>query len=176
MLPNISGFEILQQLRLEKIATKVIMLTAKTEIEDKLTGFNYGADDYLTKPFHLEELVARISAQLRKDSDQNILDYLELGDIRLYLKTSTLLCLTTNETIPISCKEFLIIEYLIQNKNIILSKEQIYDHVWGLDNTCESNNLEAYLSFLRKKLKIIGSRVEIKALRGLGYKLEVTHE
>lgn len=176
MLPYVDGFEILKQIRENKMDVRVIMLTAKSEIEDKLNGFNYGADDYVVKPFHIEELVARVNAQLRKDNSKNITDYIEVGNLRLNLKTSNILCTKTNESIEISCKEFLLIEYLMQNKNIIISKEQIYDKVWGIENECESNNLEAYLSFIRKKIKIIGCNVCIKAVRGLGYKLEVCDE
>ena len=176
MLPYVNGFEILKQIRENKIDVKVIILTAKSELEDKLEGFKDGADDYVTKPFHIEELVARVNAQLRKDDLKNIVDYIEVGDLRLNLKTSNVLCIKTNESIDIGCKEFLLLEYLMQNKDIIISKEQIYDKVWGINNTSESNNLEAYLSFIRKKLKIIGSKVTIKAIRGLGYKLEVEDE
>lgn len=176
MLPFINGFEILKQIRDEKINVNVIMLTAKTELEDKLNGFNYGADDYVTKPFHVEELVARVNVQLRKDSSKKIKDYIEVGNLQLNLKTSSLFCMTTNESIEIGCKEFQLLEYLMQNEGIIVSKEQIYDSVWGINNECESNNLEAYLSFIRKKLKIIGCNVCIKAVRGLGYKLEVFDE
>lgn len=176
MLPNMNGIEILKKIREENINTKIIMLTAKSELDDKLTGFNQGADDYITKPFHLEEVVARVNVQLRKDGKPKIVDYIEVGDLRLNLKTSSLLCTKTNESIEISHKEFMLLEYLMQNKNIIVSKDQIYDKVWGIDNISESNNLEAYLSFIRKKLKIIGSKVNIKALRNLGYKLEVENE
>lgn len=176
MLPCFNGFEILKKIRQNKVSAKVIMLTAKGELTDKLNGFDYGADDYITKPFHMEELVARVNARLRKNDNENIMNYLEVGDLRLDLKTSNLLCTKTNESIDVGCKEFLIMEYFMQNKNIIVSKEQVYDKVWGIDNTFESNNLEAYLSFIRKKLKIIGSEVLIKAIRGLGYKLEVADE
>ena len=176
MLPHINGFEILKQIREKRIDIKIIMLTAKTELEDKLNGFNFGADDYVTKPFHIEELVARVNVQLRKDNSKVIMDYIEVGNLQLNLKTSNLLCTKTNESIEIGCKEFLLLEYLMQNKNIILSKEQIYDKVWGIDNEFESNNLEAYLSFIRKKLKIIDCNVRVKAVRGLGYKLEVCDE
>ena len=150
MLPYIDGFQILKEIRDNDISAKVIMLTAKSELEDKLNGFQYGADDYLTKPFHIEELVARVNVQLRKDSDQKIKDYIEAYDIRLNIKTSTLSCILTTESIDVGCKEFLILEYLIQNQNMIISREQIYDKVWGIDNNSESNNLEAYLSFIRK--------------------------
>ena len=117
MLPKINGFEILKQIRKEKIEAKVIMLTAKSMLDDKLTGFNSGANDYITKPFHVEELVARVNAQLRMNQNQTKKDYIEAGDIRLNKKT--------NEEIEIICKEFQIIEYLIKNPNQVISKEQI---------------------------------------------------
>ncbi len=173
MLPKINGFKILEEIRKEKINAKVIILTAKSMLEDKLTGFNYGANDYLTKPFHIEELVARVNVSLRGNNTNQEKDYIEVGDLKLNIKTTTLFCKTTNESIEIICKEFLLLEYLMRNFNQILSKEQIYDKVWGIDNEIESNNLEAYISFVRKKLRVIGSNVQIKAIRGLGYKLEV---
>lgn len=173
MLPKINGFKILEEIRKEKINAKVIILTAKSMLEDKLTGFNYGANDYLTKPFHIEELVARVNVSLMGNNTNQEKDYIEVGDLKLNIKTTTLFCKTTNESIEIICKEFLLLEYLMRNFNQILSKEQIYDKVWGIDNEIESNNLEAYISFVRKKLRVIGSNVQIKAIRGLGYKLEV---
>lgn len=173
MLPKVDGFKILEEIRREKINAKVIMLTAKSMIEDKLTGFNNGANDYLTKPFHIDELVARVNAQLRMDNVQVQKYYVEAGDLRLNIKNTTLICTTTNESIEVVCKEFMLLEYLMKNKNQVLQKEQLYEKIWGLDNESESNNLEAYLSFIRKKIKIIGSNVQIKAIRGLGYKLEV---
>ena len=176
MLPSMDGFEILKQIRENKIDTKIIMLTAKSELDDKLSGFKYGADDYVTKPFHIEELLARVNVQLRKNENKEITDTIEVFDLKLNLKTASLECTKTGETIEISNKEFMLLEYLMQNKNIIVSKEQIYDKVWGIDNEIESNNLEAYLSFVRKKLNIIGSKVKVKAVRGLGYKLEAKNE
>lgn len=173
MLPKVDGFKILEEIRKEKIEAKVIMLTAKSMLEDKLTGFNYGANDYVTKPFHIDELVARVNAQLRVKNNQPVKDYIEVGDLRLNINTTTLTCNTTNESIEVVCKEFLLIEYFMQNANQVLSKEQIYDKIWGLESEAESNNLEAYISFIRKKIRIIGSNAQIKAIRGLGYKLEV---
>lgn len=172
MLPKINGFKILEEIRKENVEAKVIMLTAKSMLEDKLIGFNTGANDYLTKPFHVDELVARVNAQLRTNSSQITKDYIEVGDLKLNIKTTTLSCITTNETIEVVCKEFLLLEYLMRNPNQVISKEQIYDKIWGLENEIESNNLEAYISFIRKKIKIIGSQVQIKAIRGLGYKIE----
>lgn len=173
MLSKVDGFKILEEIRREKINAKVIMLTAKSMIEDKLMGFNSGANDYLTKPFHIDELVARVNAQLRMDNVQVQKNYVEAGDLRLNIKNTTLACTTTNESIEVVCKEFMLLEYLMKNKNQVLQKEQLYEKIWGLDNESESNNLEAYLSFIRKKIKIIGSNVQIKAIRGIGYKLEV---
>lgn len=173
MLPKVDGFKILEEIRREKINAKVIMLTAKSMIEDKLMGGNSGANDYLTKPFHIDELVARVNAQLRMDNVQVQKYYVEAGDLRLNIKNTTLICTTTNESIEVVCKEFMLLEYLMKNKNQVLQKEQLYEKIWGLDNESESNNLEAYLSFIRKKIKIIGSNVQIKAIRGIGYKLEV---
>ena len=173
MLPKVDGFKILEEIRREKINAKVIMLTAKSMIEDKLMGGNSGANDYLTKPFHIDELVARVNAQLRMDNVQVQKYYVEAGDLRLNIKNTTLICTTTNESIEVVCKEFMLLEYLMKNKNQVLQKEQLYEKIWGLDNESESKNLEAYLSFIRKKIKIKGSNVQIKAIRGLGYKLEV---
>jgi DNA-binding response OmpR family regulator len=176
MLPKVNGFEILKEIRDYNVNSKVIMLTAKSQVDDKVNGLLSGADDYITKPFHMEELVARINVQLRKQDDKKVKDILEFNDLRLNLKTSTIECSTTMESIEIGCKEFLLLEYLIRNANIIVSRDQIYDKIWGIDNDIESNNLEAYLSFIRKKLKIIGSKVNIKAIRGMGYKLVVIDE
>lgn len=172
MLPKINGIEILKEIRKNNINAKVIMLTAKSTLDDKLLGFETGADDYITKPFHIEELIARVNAQLRNDKKHIKKDVLKFGDIELNIRTSTLLCNKNNETINISYKELMILEYLMNNSKQIISKEQIYDKIWGINTDFESNNLEAYLSFIRKKLKIIDSRVNIKAIRGMGYMLE----
>lgn len=176
MLPLKNGFEILKEIKDNNLDSKILMLTAKSQIYDKLTGFDLGAHDYLTKPFHMDELVARVNVQLRKDNKYHNKYILEVGDISLNIKNLTLKCLTTNEDIQIVGKEFLLLEYLIQNYNQIVSKTQIYDKVWGIYSEAESNNLEAYLSFIRKKLRLIGSKLNIKAIRGLGYKLEVIDE
>ena len=174
MLPYKDGFTILKELKENNIKAQVIMLTAMDGIDDKLNGFKGGADDYLTKPFHLEELVARVNIKLKKDINNN--DYLEYGDIRLDLNKKKIVNINNNEEIDVLCKEFLLLECLLRNKDQVVSKEFIYDYVWGMDNESISNNLEAYVSFIRRKLKAIDSTVNIKALRGLGYKLEVNHE
>lgn len=176
MLPKMNGFEILNKIRKEGIKSKVIMLTAKNLLEDKLNGFDNGANDYVTKPFHIDELVARVNVQLRNADLKELKDYIEVGDLKLNTKTTTLLCTTTNESIDVICKEFLLLEYFMKNPGQIIEREKIYEKVWGFESDAESNNLEAYLSFLRKKIKIIGSKMQIKAVRGLGYKLEVNNE
>lgn len=172
MLPRKNGFEILKELKENNIDSKVIMLTAKSMLDDRLQGFDLGADDYLTKPFYVEELLARINVQLKKSNSKETKNILKYKDIELNTKTSKLTCTKTNETVELVCKEFQLLEYFINNKEQVLSKEQIYDRVWGVYNEIESNNLEVYLSFIRKKLKALGSTVNIKSLRGLGYKME----
>ena len=173
MLPKLNGIEILKEIRNNNIDTKVIMLTAKSSLDDKLIGFENGANDYITKPFHMEELIARVNVQLRNNEKNINKDILKYEDIELNVRTSTITCTKNNESINISYKELMILEYLMNNSSQIISKEQIYDKIWGIDTDFESNNLEAYLSFVRKKLKIIDSDVTIKAIRGMGYKLEV---
>lgn len=172
MLPKINGIEILKEIKNNKIDTKIIMLTAKSSLDDKLIGFKNGVNDYVTKPFHMEELIARVNVWLRNNENNINKDIIKFGDLELNVRTSILLCIKNNESINISYKELMILEYLMNNTNQIISKEQIYDKIWGFDVDFESNNLEAYLSFVRKKLKIIDSSVTIKAIRGMGYKLE----
>ena len=175
MLPNMNGFEILKNIRKNEIQSKVIMLTAASTIENKLDGLQNGANDYITKPFHIDELLARINIQL-KNPITTKKDIIKYSDLELNIMSSTIKCKTTNQSVELVCKEFQLLEYFISNPNQILSKEQIYDKVWGIDNEIESNNLEAYLSFIRKKLKAIGTKVNIKSVRGLGYKLEEENE
>ncbi len=171
MLPGINGFEILRTLRQNEIATQVIMLTAKGTLEDKLEGLHHGADDYITKPFHMEELIARVHVRLfghQSMQDKSIL----FEDLKLEVESSNLVCVTTQSSIPLMKKEFLLMDYFMRNPNQILSRDQLFDRVWGEETIRESNNVEAYISFLRKKMKAIGSTVQIKAVRGLGYTLK----
>ncbi|MBQ7789899.1 MAG: response regulator transcription factor [Bacilli bacterium] len=172
MLPKKNGYEILKEIKKEKIESKIIMLTAKTDIESKLDCFDIGINDYITKPFHIEELVARVNIQLRKTDIQS--DEIIYNDLTLNTRTAVLSC--NNESIEIMKKEFLLLEYFMRNPEQIISKDTLYDKIWGFDNTVESNSIEAYVSFIRKKLKVIGSKTNIKASRGLGYKLEVQDE
>jgi len=170
MLPGKNGFEILRYLRNQKIKTPIIMLTAKSEIDDKLNGLEHGADDYITKPFAMRELIARIKAVLKRTNNIENTDYLEYGDIVLDLKNAKLKC--NNNEIQISGKELELLEQLLINKNQISSRESLAERIWGYESDSEYNNVEVYITFIRRKLKLIDSKVTIKAIRGVGYKLE----
>ena len=174
MLTKKDGIEILREIRAEGITSKVIMLTAKGELEDKLKGFSEGANDYVPKPFHIDELVARINAQLRVETV--VKDELQFGNIVLDYSTPAVVNKETEESIKINNKEFQLLEYFMMNPNQVLSKEMIFDRVWGMDSDTLSNNLEAYLSFVRKKLKIVDADITIKSLRNMGYKMEMVNE
>jgi DNA-binding response OmpR family regulator len=172
MLPKKDGFEILREIRAEGISSKVIMLTARGELDDKLKGFSEGANDYVPKPFHIDELIARVSAQLR--TEKTVKDSLEMGNTLLDFKAPAIVNKDTGESIKINNKEFQLLEYFMMNPNQVLSKEQIFDRIWGMNNDSMSNNLEAYISFVRKKLKALDSDVTVKAVRNMGYKIEKT--
>ena len=171
MLPHKNGFEILKELRNEKINSKILMLTAKNTIDDKLIGFNNGADDYLTKPFHMEELMARVNVQLRKKSSISS-DIMELGDIVLNIKSMELCSKNGEHKVKIIGKEFKLLELLMNNPNQVIEKEQLFVKIWGYDTECDINTLEAYVSFIRKKLKLVKSKINLKAIRNMGYVLE----
>ena len=175
MLPHKNGFEILKELKKENINAKILMLTAKSTIDDKMIGFNNGADDYLTKPFHMEELLARVNVQLRKNN--NIAnDILQLGDISLNIKSMELSNNNENHKVKVIGKEFQLLELLMNNANRVMEKEQLFVKIWGYDTECDINTLEAYISFIRKKLKVIKSKINLKAIRNMGYVLEVNDE
>ena len=167
MLPFMDGFTILRNLRDNSISSKVIMMSAMGEIEDKIEGFSKGAEDYITKPFHIEELVMRVNVQLKRNNS-NVLSY---GDLQLDKSLMVIKNINNDTSVSVVKKEFLLLELFINNPDKVLSKEQIYDRVWGMDNDVQSNNLEAYLSFVRRKLTAIGSSVAIKAVRGIGYRM-----
>ncbi|MBR2589022.1 response regulator transcription factor [Candidatus Saccharibacteria bacterium] len=164
MLPGISGFEILKVLRERGIKTPIIMLSAMSQAEDKIKGLNFGADDYLAKPFKTSELVARLRALLRRPplQDEKIISF---GDLYYNLEERTL------NDIHLSEKEAAIMEALLKNPEHVQSKEYLLNHVWGADGIGEENYVEVYISYLRKKLKKIKSNCKIKTIRSLGYKL-----
>ena len=172
MLPRKNGFEILKELKQEKVDSKILMLTARSSIEDKMIGFNCGVDDYLTKPFHMEELVARVDIQLRKSKTIEK-DILQIGEIALDTKSMELINKKNNMSVKVIGKEFQLLELLMNNANQIMEKEQLFVKIWGYDTDCDINNLEAYISFIRKKLKLIESKSSLKAIRNLGYVLEI---
>lgn len=169
MLPRVDGIEILKELRKEDHNVKVIMLTAKAELDDRLLGFANGANDYVPKPFHIDELTARVNAQL--NISRAIDETLKYGDLILNYPSSEICSDISGENISVNNKEFQLLEYLMKNPDRILSREIIYDRIWGMESDASSNNLEAYMSFVRKKLKLIGSNVSIKTVRNMGYKL-----
>jgi DNA-binding response OmpR family regulator len=171
MLPKMNGLEVLRTLRANKIKTPVILLTAKDEVSDKVTGLDIGADDYLTKPFYTEELLARIRSLGRRNSDVICDNILSFDDISLNISTYELMC--GEKSVKLGLKEFNIMELLIKNGARILSKETLIEKIWGYESDAEYNNVEVYISFLRKKLSHIKSKVIIKTVRGVGYCLEV---
>ena len=168
MLPKRTGFEVVRAMRREKIATPVLMLTARDELESKINGLDCGADDYMTKPFAPEELTARIRALTRRQGEV-VLEEMAYEDIVLELNSSDLRC--GPKRIRLSFKEFEVLKLLLQSPNAIVPKEQLIVKVWGAESDAEDNNAEAYISFLRKKLFYLGSRVEIQTIRKLGYRL-----
>lgn len=170
MLPKKNGFEVLSELRKEKIQTPVIMLTAKFEIQDKLKGLENGADDYITKPFHTGEVLARIKAVLRRANQYEELSILQFGDIKLDIRNAKVY--SNNGEIQINGKELELLEQLLLNKNQISTRESLTQKIWGYESDAEYNNVEVYITFLRRKLNLLKSDVKIKAVRGIGYKLE----
>ncbi|NLU09913.1 MAG: response regulator transcription factor [Tepidanaerobacter acetatoxydans] len=170
MLPKMNGISILKRIRKQEIATPVILLTAKGEISDKVMGLDSGADDYLPKPFATEELLARIRALSRRKGDILPDSSLKYGDIELdalNLKLSK-----DSKDVKLTLKESELLEFLMLRKNIVTSKELIIEKLWGFDSEVEPNNVEVYISFLRKKLSFLNSKVSIVTVRGVGYILE----
>ncbi len=172
MLPGKNGFEIAAEARKEGIRTPILMLTAKSELDDKVTGLDCGADDYMTKPFMTKELLARLRA-LGRRSGNSLDGMLSFGDITLKKDTLTLSC--GDNSVRLSEKELHILEYLIINQGHVMTREQLAVKIWGYDSNAEYNNVEVYMSFVRKKLHFIGSKTEIKAVRGVGYELRYEH-
>ena len=174
MLPKKNGFEILKTLKEEKIKTPIIILTAKSELDDKLNGLENGAEDYITKPFHMKELVARVKIILKRSTNIEDTNNLAYGDLLLDLSSGKLIC--KDREVAINGKELNLLEILLINKEQIVERELLADKIWGFDSDSEYNNVEVYISFLRKKLKLLKSNVKISTVRGIGYKLESSND
>ena len=169
MMPKMDGYQVARTVRAKRCSTPILMLTAKSELEDRIEGLNAGADYYLTKPFDSRELLACINALLRRQG--GAVDEMTYGNTSLELASGMLIC--GEKQIRLSAKEFDIMRFLLQTKERNLSKEAILARVWGYDSNAVENHVEVYVGFLRKKLASIGSNIRIEAVRRLGYHLEV---
>ena len=170
MLPKLDGFTVLRRLRAEGNATPVLMLTARSELSDRVEGLDCGADYYLTKPFEPKELLACIRALTRRQPELRNTDVLEYGDLKLVKNSFTLSC--GDRSLRLSRKEFDMMELLMLNRELVITKENLLLKIWGYESDAEDNNVEVYISFLRKKLEHLHSAVKIKTIRMVGYCLE----
>ena len=171
MLPGMDGFSVLQTIRSKGITVPVLMLTARSGIEDRLNGLQSGADYYLPKPFDFRELLACLSVITRRTPAPQVME-LTFGDISLNKDSGLLLCSTTGQSVKLGSKEYQLMELFLRNPKHLLPRDTIIERVWGFDGDAEYNNLSVYLTFLRRKLSFVQSQVEIKAVRGRGYILE----
>ena len=169
MMPKLDGYQVARQVRSRRCGTPILMLTAKSELHDRIEGLNAGADYYLTKPFDSRELLACINALLRRQGSQ--VDELRYGNTCLDLASGMLVC--GEEAIHLTAREFDVMRFLLQAQGRILSKEVLLSRVWGYDSNAVENHVEVYVGFLRKKLARVGSNLRIEAIRRLGYHLEV---
>ena len=169
MLPKLDGFEVLRILRKDGVHTPILMLTARSAVADKVTGLNTGADDYLTKPFDTEELLARVGALTRRTGEV-VVDTADFADLRLDVRSGLLHC--GGESVQLSKKELEVMKTFLYNPGMTIPKETLILHAWGGDSEATDNNVEVYISFLRKKLKYLKSRVTIRNLQRIGYRLE----
>lgn len=168
MLPGLDGFQIVAELRRQHISTPILILTAKDSIPEKIKGYDNGADDYMTKPFSPAELLAHLRALTRRKGEV-IFETLTFADLSLNLESNDLTC--NDNTLHLRMKEFLILEILMENAGHIISKETLLDRVWGVDSITDANNVEAHISFLRKKLRFLNSCAQIETVPKLGYRL-----
>lgn len=173
MMPKMNGFDVLQRIRENGIQIPVMMLTAKAEKDDRITGFNSGADDYLPKPFEPDELICRVRAMLRRGGEYHA-TVLSFGDVQLDCGSNQLIC--GKKSVSLSSREFQVMELFLRNPQVVFSADRIMERVWGWDSDAEINVVWVHISNLRKKLKSIGSKVNIRANRGLGYLLEAEHD
>ena len=172
MMPGLNGYEVARSVRKSRVGTPILMLTARSALEDRIEGLDSGADYYLTKPFDSRELLACVGALLRRQGGQ--VNELRYGNTVLDLNSCTLSC--GEKSLRLSAREFDVLRYLMQNGERVLSKELILEKVWGYDSNAVENHVEVYVGFLRKKLASLGSNVRIEAIRRLGYHLEVRDE
>ena len=172
MMPKLNGFEVASQVRAQRCSTPILMLTARSSLEDRIQGLNAGADYYLTKPFDTRELLACINALLRRQGNQ--VDELTYGTTALDLSSGMLIC--GEQSVRLSSREFDVMRFLLQSGQRNLSKEVILARVWGYDSEAVENHVEVYVGFLRKKLQAIGSNVKIVSIRRMGYHLEVNEQ
>ena len=170
MMPKKNGFEVLEELRKAKIYTPIIMLTALSQELNKVQGLDMGADDYIAKPFSTPELLARVRAQLRRRGDMTIDNSMNYRNVSLNLSSYTLSC--GDKSVKLSNKECDILRFLFEKPKNVAIKEDLINKVWGLDNDFESNSLEVFMSFVRKKLTFVGADFSIQAIRGVGYQLQ----
>lgn len=174
MLPDMDGFNILKNLREVDVKTPVLILSAKGDVDDRIKGLSLGADDYMTKPFHIEELILRVKAILRRYGLINEENSVSFKDLNLVSKTKQVFI--KNEELKLQVKQFNLLEYLIANEGTILLKEQIYDRVWGFESDTTLEIVEVYIHNIRKKLAKYGYDKYIKTIRGVGYLLQDTEE
>jgi DNA-binding response OmpR family regulator len=175
MLPKKNGYEVLESVRSEGNTVPVIILSAKSELGDKLAGFKVGADDYMTKPFAIEELLMRILAVTRRHEGQELTE-LKFGTLGLNYLTAEICNLETGKGMQIAGKELQMMELFLRNSGQVLEKEQIATKIWGYESDTEYNHVEVYVSFLRKKMKYLKVNVNIRAIRGVGYIMEVADD
>ena len=170
MMPKLDGFQVARQVRADRCNTPILMLTARSDIEDRIQGLNAGADYYLTKPFEPKELLACVRMLTRRQPEQRASNALEYGDLRLETDTFQLSC--GERSVRLSRKEFDMLELLMRSREMVLTKENLILKLWGYESDAEDNNVEVYISFLRKKLDYLHSKVKIRTIRMVGYRLE----
>ena len=170
MMPKLNGFQVARQVRADRCTTPILMLTARSDIEDRIQGLNAGADYYLTKPFEPKELLACVRMLTRRQPEQRASQNLEYGDLRLETDTFQLSC--GERSVRLSRKEFDMLELLMRSREMVLTKENLILKLWGYESDAEDNNVEVYISFLRKKLDYLHSKVKIRTIRMVGYRLE----
>ena len=173
MMPKLDGIQVLEKLRSEGVKTPIMMLTAKGQKEDRITGFNAGADDYLPKPFEPDELICRVRAMLRRGENYRP-SALSFGDLSLDPSNGLLSC--ADRSVRLSGREYQVMELFMRSPNVVFSADKIMERVWGWDSDAEINVIWVHISNLRKKLRSIGSEITVRAVRGLGYALEESND